>query len=56
MSKLSGPMTARWFDPTNNTFTAIAGSPFANSGSRHFTPPGNNSGGDGDWVLLLEVL
>jgi hypothetical protein len=56
MSKLSGPVTARWFDPTNNTFTAIAGSPFANSGSRQFTPPGNNSAGDGDWVLVLEVL
>lgn len=56
MTKLSGPVTARWFDPTNNTFTAIAGSPLANSGTRHFIPPGNNSAGDGDWVLLLEVL
>jgi hypothetical protein len=55
MAKLSGPVTAQWFDPTNNSFTPIAGSPFPNSGSRHFTPPGNNSAGNGDWVLDLEV-
>ncbi len=31
MNKLrKGPITARWFDPTANTFTPIAGSPFAN--------------------------
>jgi hypothetical protein len=55
MAKLSGPVTAQWFDPTNNSFTPIAGSPFPNSGSRHFMPPGNNSAGNGDWVLDLEV-
>ena len=55
MSKLSGAVTARWYDPANGTYISIAGSPFANSGSRPFTPPGNNSGGDGDWVLLLET-
>lgn len=54
MSKLSGPVLARWYDPTNGTYTAIAGSPFANSGTRQFTPPAHNSGGDGDWVLVLE--
>ena len=47
-------MTARWYDPSNGTFTAIAGSPFANTGSRNFTPAGNNHAGDGDWVLVLE--
>jgi len=55
MSKLSGPVTARWFDPTNAAYIAISGSPFANSGSRRFIPPGNNSAGDGDWVLVLEA-
>jgi len=54
MSKLSGPVTARWYDPANGTFRSISGSPFPNSGSRQFTPPGNNSDGDGDWVLVLE--
>ena len=55
MTRLSGPVTARWLDPANGAYTAIEGSPFANTGSRNFTPPGNNHDGDGDWVLVLEV-
>jgi hypothetical protein len=55
MSKLAGITTARWFDPTNGTYVAINGSPFANADDRRFTPPGNNSAGDGDWVLVLEA-
>ncbi len=53
MSKLAGPVTARWFDPTNASFTDIGN--FANSGTRKFNPPGHNHDGDEDWVLLLEV-
>jgi hypothetical protein len=55
MTQLSGLATARWYDPVLGTFTSIAGSPFANTGSRDFTTPGLNAGGDGDWVLVLEV-
>jgi hypothetical protein len=55
MSKLSGPAIARWYDPTTGRFTDISGSPFANAGSHNFTTPGNNAGGDGDWVLVLET-
>ena len=55
MSKLASMATARWYDPTNGEYTNIDGSPFVNTGSRKFTPPGNNSSGDGDWVLMLEV-
>jgi hypothetical protein len=55
MSQLSGPTAAQWYDPANGTYHAISSSPFPNSGSRNFTPPGNNSGGDGDWVLVLET-
>lgn len=53
MTKLSGEATARWFDPTNATFTDVGS--FPNTGSQTFAPPGNNSTGDGDWVLLLEA-
>jgi hypothetical protein len=53
MSKLSGRANTHWYDPTNGTYVAISGSPFANTGSRQFTPPGNNNAGDGDWVLVL---
>ena len=55
MSKLSGMVTARWYDPTNGSYATISGSPFANSGSQQFTPPGTNSSGDGDWVLVLNA-
>ena len=34
MTRLSGPAKARWFDPSNGAYTAIAGSPLANKGSR----------------------
>jgi chitodextrinase len=33
----------------------ISGSPFANTGARQFTPPGGNSEGSDDWVLVLET-
>ena len=55
MTKLAASATARWFDPSVGTYTSISGSPFANTGTRNFTTPGNNSAGDGDWVLVLET-
>jgi len=55
MTRLSGPVTARWFDPANATYTTIDGSPFPNTASRAFTPPGKNHDGDTDWALVLEV-
>jgi chitodextrinase len=55
MTKLATAANATWYDPSHGAFTAIAGSPLANTGSRNFTPPGNNADGDGDWVLVLEA-
>lgn len=55
LAKFSGPVTARWFDPTNGAFTPINGSPFVNSGEREFKTPGLNIGGCEDWVLVLEA-
>jgi hypothetical protein len=54
IARLQGPVRARWYDPTNGSYLEVAGSPFANTGSRDFRPAGNNAAGDGDWVLLLE--
>jgi hypothetical protein len=56
MTNLQNNITARWFDPSANTFTNIAGSPFLNTGTQNFTSPGNNSAGDPDWVLVLESI
>lgn len=53
MTKLTGQTNAVWFDPTNQAETFIGS--FANTGTQDFMPPGNNNGGDGDWVLILKV-
>jgi hypothetical protein len=55
MTKLSGPVIARWYDPSNGTYTTIDGSPMSNTGTQDFMPSGNNNDGDGDWVLVLET-
>ena len=55
LARLSGPAHARWYNPTDGTYLAIDGSPFANSGLREFTTPGDNGTGTNDWVLVLEV-
>lgn len=55
MSKLAGPARARWYDPTNGKYLDAGDLPLPDAGRRWFSPPGNNSAGDGDWVLLLEV-
>lgn len=54
MTKLQGSITAQWYDPTNNSYIAISGSPFTNIGTHNFSTPGNNSAGDPDWVLVLQ--
>jgi hypothetical protein len=55
MTKMSGAVTANWFDPTNGTFRTI-GTAIANTGTRTFATPGNNSQGDADWVLVLTAI
>ncbi|MGD0500442.1 MAG: DUF4038 domain-containing protein [Bryobacteraceae bacterium] len=55
MSKLQNGVTARWYDPTDEAFQAIAGSPFSNQGTHDFATPGKNGAGDPDWVLVLEA-
>jgi hypothetical protein len=55
MRRLSGRAQARWFDPTKGTYVPVAGSPFANRGTRQFRPPGANGDGKGDWVLVLSA-
>ena len=55
LSKFSRSVYVGWYDPSNGMFTTVSGSPFANSGSMVFTPPGRNYDGDKDWVLVLAV-
>lgn len=55
MTKLSAQATAQWYDPTDGSFSSIAGSPFNNTGTQNFATPGNNSSGAPDWVLVLDA-
>jgi hypothetical protein len=53
MSTFAASVTARWLDPTNGSYINIG--TFLNSGTHSFSPPGNNAGGDPDWVLVVAV-
>ena len=55
MTRLSGRVEAKWFNPANGAYKTVAGSPFENSGSRNLTTPGDNGTGTNDWVLVLEI-
>jgi hypothetical protein len=52
MAKLTGTITAKWFDPTSGQYTTIG--TFPNAGSHQFSTPGDHSDGNNDWVLLLQ--
>jgi hypothetical protein len=49
LGEMSAPVTARWYDPSRGTCTAVEGSPLPNDKHHMFKRPGNN--GDGGWRL-----
>jgi hypothetical protein len=53
MSTFAPPVTARWLDPTNGSYTNVG--MFSNIGTYNFSPSGDNAGGDPDWVLVLNI-
>jgi Protein of unknown function (DUF4038)/Putative collagen-binding domain of a collagenase len=55
LTKLSGVIQARWFDPASGDFLGVSGSPIPAVGSRDFTTPRSKAHRDGDWVLVLEA-
>lgn len=52
LALMAGPVTATWYDPTNEARTS-AGSGL--TGSQVFTHPGNNADGQPDWLLMLNA-
>jgi hypothetical protein len=52
MTAMGGPTRARWWNPTSGGYTEI-GNSLANTGTREFTTPGDNSTGANDWLLVL---
>lgn len=53
MTALAGAARGRWFDPTSGIYLDI-GTDIPNAGTRPFLPPGTNSAGQNDWVLVLD--
>jgi hypothetical protein len=49
---LTLPVAARWFDPTNGTYRAIA--TYSAAATVQLTTPGNNSAGEADWLLVFD--
>lgn len=56
LSGFSGTVRAHWYDPTSGAMTAVAGSPFVNTGSLTIATPGANGTGTADWVLVFDVM
>ena len=55
MKILADEIYGYWFDPTTGEFTSIGDTPFDNKTFLSFTPPGKNSRGEDDWVLVLSA-
>lgn len=55
MQKFSAEVYASWVDPASGHQKTTLDSPYENKGKLEFLPPGKNSDGDSDWVLLLET-
>lgn len=53
LSRLAGPSTARWYDPTSGAYTTISSS--VSPGTYTWTPASRNGAGDPDWVLVVEA-
>jgi hypothetical protein len=54
LALLTGPVRARWYDPSAGTYANVTGSPLTAAAQTALTPPARNAGGDTDWLLLLE--
>ena len=55
LTKFSGPITARWFNPADGDWKSIQDAPIPNRGSHPFVTPGDNGTRTNDWLLVLEV-
>ena len=55
LAQFSGPIIARWYNPTNGRWTIINDDPFSNRGPRTFHTLGDNGTKTNDWLLVLEA-
>lgn len=54
MAAMSGFTRARWFDPSNGQYQ-LDSTALPNIGTKVFTTPGVNAGGNNDWALVLDL-
>jgi hypothetical protein len=52
LTRMTRPGIAKWYDPTSGAYLVVGS--YQNAGSGQFVTPGNNAGGDRDWVFVLE--
>jgi hypothetical protein len=55
LGRISGPVTARWYNPADGRSTPAGGGPRPNRGSHVFRTPGDNGAKANDWLLILEA-
>jgi hypothetical protein len=55
LGQFSGPVTARWYNPTDGRYTAAADGPLPKRGTHTFRTPGDNGTKTNDWLLVLQV-
>jgi hypothetical protein len=53
--QFAGPVTARWYNPTDGCSTAISDEPLPNRATHTFRTPGDNGTKTNDWLLILRV-
>jgi hypothetical protein len=55
LGRFTGPVTARWYNPTDGRYTAISAAPLPNHGPHTLRTPGDNGTRTNDWLLVLQV-
>jgi hypothetical protein len=55
LGQFPGPVTARWYNPTDGRTTAIKDVADAKGDAHVFQTPGDNGTGTNDWLLILEA-
>ncbi len=55
LTRLRGPVTAQWFDPTSGERRPAGEGVLATTNTHEFVPPAVNGAGDDDWVLILQA-
>jgi Protein of unknown function (DUF4038)/Putative collagen-binding domain of a collagenase len=55
LAEQSGPIKARWINPTNNRSTSVEDTRSSPGSIRSFRTPGDNGTGSNDWILILEA-